>query len=107
MSETEITEEYKRFLERKTQFTADSGFEPVWVPDFLFDFQRSLVEWSVRRGRAAIFADCGLGKTPVQLAWSENVIRHTNKRVLIITPLAVSDQTLGEAEKFWDRMREV
>lgn len=91
---------YGEFLERKQQQTADSGFAPLWMPDFLFDFQRSLVEWSVRKGRAAIFADCGLGKTPMQLVWAENVIRKTNKPVLIVTPLAVAHQTTREAEKF-------
>lgn len=70
------------------------------MPNCLFDFQRSLVEWATRKGRAAIFADCGLGKTIQQLVWAENVIRHTNKPVLILTPLAVSGQTVREAEKF-------
>ena len=91
---------YKTFLERKRQFGSESGFSPLWLPDWLFDFQRHLVEWSVRKGRAAIFADCGLGKTPMQLAWAENVVRKTNRPVLILTPLAVSAQTVREAEKF-------
>jgi len=77
-----------------------SGFAPLWLPDFLFDFQASVTEWAIRKGRAAIFADCGLGKTPMQLVWAENVVRQTNKRVLILTPLAVAAQTLAEAEKF-------
>lgn len=92
--------DYQSFLHRKAQLSPDEGFAPLWIPDFLFDFQRSLVDWAVRRGRAAIFADCGLGKTPIQLVWAENVTRHTNGRVLIVTPLAVSDQTVREAEKF-------
>lgn len=91
---------YAEFIERKSQIGGMSGFEPLWMPDFLFDFQRALVEWSLRKGRAAIFADCGLGKTPMQLVWAENVCRKTNKPVLIITPLAVSAQTCREAEKF-------
>ena len=70
------------------------------MPGFLFDFQRDLVEWALRKGRAAIFADCGLGKTPMQLVWAENIARHTNGRVLILTPLAVAAQTVREAEKF-------
>jgi len=70
------------------------------MPDWLYDFQTHLVEWTLRRGRAAIFADCGLGKTPMQLAWAENVARKTNKNVLIIAPLAVSQQVVREAEKF-------
>jgi len=91
---------YSDFLERKRHTGAMHGFEPLWMPDFLFDFQRSLVEWAIRKGRAAIFADCGLGKTPMQLVWAENVARHTGRRVLIATPLAVAHQTVREAEKF-------
>lgn len=95
-----ITANYAAFIHRKTQAAQSSGFDPVFVPDFLFDFQKSLVEWAVRKGRAAIFADCGLGKTPMQLAWAENVARKTNGRVLIMTPLAVANQTEREAAKF-------
>lgn len=91
---------YADFLDRKTQSGADHGFDPVFMPDQLFDFQRALVEWSVRKGRAAIFADCGLGKTAMQLTWAENVARHTGKPVLILTPLAVAAQTIREGEKF-------
>ena len=91
---------YETFLRHKQQEGIFSGFDPLWMPSWLFDFQRSLVDWAVRKGRCAIFADCGLGKTPMQLAWAENVVRKTNKPVLIITPLAVSGQTVREAEKF-------
>lgn len=91
---------YHQFLERKAQYANDSGFEPIWIPDFLFDFQKHLVEWSLKKGRSAIFADCGLGKTPMQLVWAENIVRKTNKPVLILTPLAVSQQTKREGEKF-------
>jgi hypothetical protein len=91
---------YAEFLERKTQLEGGHGFEPEWMPDFLFDFQQSLVTWAIRQGRAAIFADCGLGKTPMQLVWADNVVRHTGRPVLIVTPLAVSFQTEGEAHKF-------
>jgi superfamily II DNA or RNA helicase len=91
---------YQRFLETKSQMGDMSGFEPVFMPSFLFDFQKSLVEWAVRKGRAAIFADCGLGKTPMQLVWAENVRRKTDRPVLILTPLAVAGQTAREAEKF-------
>jgi superfamily II DNA or RNA helicase len=91
---------YDEFLTRKSQIGTQSGFEPLWLPDFLKPFQRSLVEWSVRKGRAAILADCGLGKGPMQLVWAENAVRHTNKPALIVTPLAVSYQMVREAEKF-------
>ena len=93
-------EAYQSFLARKTQLAMMGGFEPIWMPDFLFDFQRSLVEWAIRRGRAAILADCGLGKTPMMLVWAENVVRKTNKPVLILAPLAVSHQIATEGEKF-------
>lgn len=91
---------YLDFLESKRQLGGEDGFDPAWMPDWLFPFQRDLVEWSLRKGRAAIFADCGLGKTPMQLAWAENVCRHTGKPVLILAPLAVSHQTIGEGAKF-------
>lgn len=91
---------YVDFLAKKTHEGADFGFDPVFIPDQLFDFQVSLVEWALKKGRAAIFADCGLGKTPMQLTWAENIVRKTNGRVLILTPLAVSAQTIREAEKF-------
>ncbi len=91
---------YRTFLDRKSQFGSQSGFEPIWMPDFLFNFQRHLVEWSIRKGRAAIFADCGLGKTPMQLVWAENVVRKTGKPVLILAPLAVASQTVREGDKF-------
>lgn len=95
-----MTTTYKQFIASKAQFADGDGFTSRWMPDFLFDFQAYLVEWALRRGRAALFADCGLGKTPMQLVWAENVRRETNKPVLIITPLAVSAQTVQEAEKF-------
>jgi hypothetical protein len=95
-----LTRGYDQFLAAKSQLGGDHGFEPVWLPDWLFDFQRALVEWATRKGRAAIFADCGMGKTPMQLVWAENVVRKTGGRVLILTPLAVSYQTAGEAERF-------
>lgn len=92
--------DYQEFLQEKLQLGAEHGFEPTFLPEFLFDFQRFLVDWEVRQGRGAVFADCGLGKTPMALVWAENVIRHTNGRVLILTPLAVGAQMLSESEKF-------
>lgn len=92
--------DYERFIQRKSQLGGQSGFDPVWMPDFLFDFQRHLVGWAIRKGRAAIFADCGLGKSAMQLVWAENIVRKTGKNVLVITPLAVSSQTGREADKF-------
>lgn len=91
---------YPDFIASKSQYGNGSGFDPVFIPDEAFDFQKSLIEWSVRMGRCAIFADCGLGKTLMQLAWAENVVRHTNCPVLLLTPIAVGRQTIEEAAKF-------
>ena len=92
--------EYDRFLETKRQAGVMHGFPDSYLPDFLFDFQKALLEWSLKKGRSGIFADCGLGKTPMQLVWAENITRETNKPVLVVTPLAVSHQTISEGEKF-------
>ena len=92
--------DYSAFLAAKQQIGTESGFDPGELPTYLYDFQAALVTWAQRKGRGAIFADCGLGKTPMQLVWSENVVRKTNGRVLILTPLAVSAQTEREAAKF-------
>ena len=92
--------DYQAFLERKAQLQTRDGFEPLWLPDELFDFQRDLTEWAIMAGRCALLEDCGLGKTLQQLVWAENVVRHTNGRVLILTPLAVAPQTIREGEKF-------
>ena len=92
--------DYNEFLHRKTQLGGEHGFKPIFHHKALFDFQRFLVEWALTKGRGAIFADCGLGKTLIQLAWAENVVRKTNKAVLILTPLAVGRQTVKESEKF-------
>ena len=92
--------QYADFLERKTHSSNMYGFSPSSLPAFLFDFQTALVEWSLRKGRSGIFADCGLGKTPMYLAWADAIVRRENKPVLVLLPLAVAPQTLLEAEKF-------
>lgn len=92
--------DYQAFLKRKTQVGAASGFEPLWIPEILFPFQRLLVEWAIRKGRAALMEDCGLGKSAQELVWAENVVRKTNRPVLLLTPLAVGQQMVREAEKF-------
>jgi hypothetical protein len=91
---------YAEFLDSKAQLGGDHGFEPVELPSFLFDFQASLVEWALRKGRAAVFADCGLGKTAIELVWADNVVRRTGGRVLLLTPLAVTHQIAKDAAKF-------
>ena len=91
---------YSDFLQNKAQVCEFHGFEPVWMPDCMFDFQKALTEWNLIKGRSGTFADCGLGKTLMQLVWAENVVRKHNGKVLILTPLAVSAQTQRESEKF-------
>jgi len=100
MTSSSIAVDYGAFVQRKLHEGADHGFEPLWMPDGMFDFQESLITWGLRKGRGAVFADCGLGKTPIQLAWAENVARFTGRPVLILAPLAVSAQTVREGEKF-------
>jgi hypothetical protein len=91
---------YTEFLETKTHRGIDDGFPPIWIPDYLFDFQSFLVDWALRRGRAAIFADCGIGKTLMQLVWAQNIVEQTGRHVLLVTPLAVGAQTTTEATRF-------
>jgi hypothetical protein len=92
--------EYGEFLKRKAIVDVPTGHSPKSLNPMLFDFQREITAWAIRRGRAAIFADCGLGKTPMQLVWADAVLRHTNKPGIILAPLAVSKQTKHEGEKF-------
>lgn len=91
---------YSDFLGVKVHEGANAGFDPTFMPDQLFDFQKAMVEYAVGKGRAALFEDCGLGKTVQFLTWAQNVIERTNKPVLVLTPLAVAGQTIREASKF-------
>jgi hypothetical protein len=91
---------YGQFLARRAQLDEAAGFEPQWLPDCLFDFQRYLARWAVRQGRGAMLADCGLGKTLVELTWAQNVYWHTGKPVLLLAPPAVGTQITAEAAKF-------
>lgn len=91
---------YKDFLETKKHSIGNFGIEAKFIPDQMFDFQKYVTEYSVKKGRCAVFLDTGLGKTIIELAVATNYLRHTNKPVLIITPLAVAFQFLKEAEKF-------
>ena len=94
--------DYKEFIESKKKTFIESGFEvnENELNSNLFDFQRFIVKTALKKGRFAIFADCGLGKTLMQLSWSNAVYNHTGKKVLILAPLAVSAQTKQEANKF-------
>ena len=93
---------YQEFLDRKDFTNLQSGFDAddSFLPESLFEFQRAIVKWALKKGRAAIFADTGLGKTAMQLAWANAVHQHTGNRVLIVAPLCVAQQTVSEAEKF-------
>ena len=91
---------YAEFIQSKTHEGADHGFATTDLPAYLFDFQRDLVAWALRKGRAALFEDCGMGKTPQLLTWADQVAHHTDRPVLVLTPLAVAAQTIREGEKF-------
>lgn len=91
--------DYQKFLLNKKHSTSDYGFEPIWMPDCAFDFQQHIIVKSVKKGRIGIFADTGLGKTLMQISIAENIVRKTNKRVLILTPLAVAFQFIEEAQR--------
>jgi DNA modification methylase len=92
---------YKDFLESKLIQDINSGFKPeMKLNSMLYDFQRDIVKWSLKKGRSAVFADCGLGKSPIQLEWARHVYNEIKKPILIFAPLAVSKQTKREGIKF-------
>jgi hypothetical protein len=93
------TAEYHAFLANKVHAATRGGFTAE-MPEWLFPFQSTLTSWALETGRAAIFADCGLGKTPMQLVWADAIVRRTNRPVLVVAPLSASAQTVREAEKF-------
>ena len=92
--------DYRSFLHAKTHEGAVHGFEPLFMPPQAFDFQQAMIAYAVRKGRAALFEDCGLGKTLQYLTWAQNVVEFTNRPVLILTPFAVAAQVVREAERF-------
>jgi hypothetical protein len=91
--------DYADFIKSKTHSIGNFGFDPVWMPDSAFDFQQHVIAKALRKGRIGVFADTGLGKTLIQVAIAENIIRKTNGRVLILTPLAVAFQFIDEAHR--------
>ena len=93
---------YTEFLEQKQKTHIMSGFdvEEKELNKSMFDFQKFIVRRALKAGKYAIFADCGLGKTLMQLEWAHKVNQQTNKPVLILAPLAVSGQTIKEGAKF-------
>ena len=92
--------EYQDFLEKKRHNQVDYGIKPTFLIDEMFDYQKHVSEYSIKKGRCAVFLDTGLGKTIIELTIAKNYIQHTNKPVLIICPLAVAFQFIKEAEKF-------
>lgn len=91
---------YESFVSAKRRAEVPTGHQPGRLNANLFDFQSAIVSWAVRRGRAAIFADTGLGKTLMQLSWADEVAKHTGGMVLILAPLAVSEQTIEQGKTF-------
>jgi len=90
---------YQEFLESKKHTIGNFGFDANYIPDIAFDFQKAIIEKAVKKGRMAIFADTGLGKTLMQVSIAQNIVNHTGGKVLILTPLAVAFQFILEAEK--------
>lgn len=91
---------YQTFLDSKSLRVAPVGFEPKKLTSKLMPFQRDIVRLACKLGRFCVWADCGMGKTLMQLEWAHQVARLTQQRVLILAPLAVSHQTVREAQKF-------
>ena len=95
-----MRESYKDFIASKHVRFDASGFTASEIPADLFDWQKTIVNWCCKKGRSAIFADCGLGKTAMQLAWADQVVKKTGKSVLLLAPISVGPQTVKEAKKF-------
>lgn len=94
--------EYRDFINNKKFICESTGFEigRELLNHKLYNFQKDIVRWALAKGRSAIFADCGLGKTPMQLEWAHQISIHTNGKVLVLAPLAVASQTVREGNKF-------
>lgn len=95
-------EDYNAFLEKKNKYIESIGFDvkKERLNNKLFDFQKDIVKWSLKKGRSALFLDCGLGKTFIQLEWANKIHQREDKPILILAPLAVTHQTVKEGEKF-------
>ncbi len=98
---------YEEFLKSKQKTFTESGFYAIGINEKLFPFQAHIVKRALQAGKFAIFADCGLGKTFMQLEWAEQVTHFTNQPVLILAPLAVVGQTIKEADKFGIHIEEL
>lgn len=95
---------YTDFIDGKSGRTQWNGFDAAYYPVDAKGYQNAIINWACKKGRSAIFADCGLGKTLIQLAWARNVADHTGGKVLILAPITVINQTKSESEKFNIRM---
>lgn len=97
---SETTETYTDLLKRKRLAAQPVGFTPAddALPTVLFPFQAAITRWAIQRGRAAVFADTGLGKTLIELTWAREIAAHTGQPVLIVAPLAVGQQIAADAE---------
>ncbi len=91
---------YEEFLKSKQQIIKPSGFDCIPANKYMFDYQRDITKWGIKKGKSAMFLDTGLGKTIIQLVWADEICRHTGGKVLILAPLAVSKQTIREGKKF-------
>lgn len=102
-----MNQDYDDFVKQKRRAEVATGHNPGALNEHLFDFQHAIVSWAVRRGRAAVFADTGLGKTLMQLSWADEVASHTGGIVLVLAPLAVSEQTIEQGATFGIDVRRV
>ena len=93
---------YEEFLKTKELQTIEAGIDVDRneLNKNLFEFQKDIVAWALKKGKAAVFSDCGSGKTIIQMEFANQIVRHTGKRALIVAPLAVVGQTKREGEKF-------
>lgn len=91
--------DYQEFIQAKQSRIRNIGFKPYDVHPILFPFQADLTKWAIKKGKAALWAGTGLGKTFMQVSWADQVAKHTRGKVLILAPLAVSSQTIAEARK--------
>ena len=95
-----MNSKYLEFLKSKQNVATDAGFEVDDLNPKLYEYEHDIVRWALKKGKSAIFAECGLGKTPMQLEWAKQVCNHTGKSVLVVAPLSVAHQTVREGEKF-------
>ena len=95
-----MNKSYLEFLKSKQNVAVDAGFECAVLNKHLFQYEADIVRWALKKGKAALFEDCGLGKGIQQLSWAEKVCEHTGRSVLVVAPLSVAHQTVREGEKF-------